>query len=546
LGALLLVLLTSTCIGVGLHLYGESFAIPLPPAPHGHAYLLFDQDDVSARARFQVGTNQDEHGTVSVEVIVLVELPQDAQPPGAVLALMGDMTPVGPVDVGGGYVPVIGGSYTYVTDPATKVMSLADPGSRGFSGFISVKSSAVKQKLFIADETDRTLVHTELSPLVLPGKPPERIEPTAPQTRESLSTEPSTMSGPGTLIQGVIKPKTTPVHIVGRTARQFIEGDRKDDRRRYLGYWNFRVLPGPFSSSAGSRTLGALPSMGSFDPFNGGAFTWEQPKPLYRPNQIDVTVAVRTGESPDEGISDFDDPRLPPLSRLANSVPAPIEQNALAWAGQGRIAPSWELGDAESERRMASNILFSGVLLGIAGSAALVAVERIATTISRHRVAIQAQETPVASTATPIAIAPRTPRTPRTLTAATPSPAPRGITIDAVEPGLKGVPEHVVLRNCSDSAIDLDGLILTNSAYVAMRLPDEVVVAPGTTARVFTGDEPDDSSAKLAEDIYLGRGSAVWKNKGDKVMLILADGSVIDQVRYMVVGGKVVYIRDAS
>jgi hypothetical protein len=76
---------------------------------------------------------------------------------------------------------------------------------------------------------------------------------------------------------------------------------------------------------------------------------------------------------------------LPSFARIESAYPSPDRQNALSWTGEGLIAPQeyWTL--IPEERTNNRKLFWAGVLLGLAGTCAVAAIQVLASSPSRVR-----------------------------------------------------------------------------------------------------------------------------------------------------------------
>lgn len=111
----------------------------------------------------------------------------------------------------------------------------------------------------------------------------------------------------------------------------------------------------------------------------------------------------------------------------------------------------------------------------------------------------------------------------------TPEPTPAVVTIVLVEydpPGDDALGEYVLLRNTGGGTATMAGWTLTDEANVIYRFP-AFALAPGAEVRVWVRSGVDD-----AENLYWGRGQAVWNNTGDTATLRDATGALVDVYVY--------------
>lgn len=87
--------------------------------------------------------------------------------------------------------------------------------------------------------------------------------------------------------------------------------------------------------------------------------------------------------------------------------------------------------------------------------------------------------------------------------------------------------EYVVLENTGETAIDLSGWTIADSADHTFTVPDGFELGAGKQVTIHTGSGTDTET-----DLYWGRSAAVWNNGGDTVIITDASGSVIIEESY--------------
>lgn len=86
--------------------------------------------------------------------------------------------------------------------------------------------------------------------------------------------------------------------------------------------------------------------------------------------------------------------------------------------------------------------------------------------------------------------------------------------------------EAVTFRNSCNTSIDMSGWRVKD-AGTNEHMIDMFMLAPGTAVMLHTGPGTDD-----ADDLYWGRGQAVWNNDGDSVFLRDGNGLLVAYARY--------------
>ncbi|MCO8267881.1 lamin tail domain-containing protein [Haloferax sp. AB510] len=79
--------------------------------------------------------------------------------------------------------------------------------------------------------------------------------------------------------------------------------------------------------------------------------------------------------------------------------------------------------------------------------------------------------------------------------------------------------EYVTLRNDGDATIDLSGWTVADAAGATYTFAEGTELSPGASLTLHTGSGTDTD-----EDVYWGRGGAVWNNGGDTVTIRNAAG----------------------
>jgi competence protein ComEC len=87
--------------------------------------------------------------------------------------------------------------------------------------------------------------------------------------------------------------------------------------------------------------------------------------------------------------------------------------------------------------------------------------------------------------------------------------------------------EYVVLENTGETTVDLGGWTLTDAADHTYTFPDGVTLAAGEQLTVHTGSGTDTET-----DLYWGRGSPVWNNDGDTIIIRTTDGTIVVEEQY--------------
>ncbi|RDZ64802.1 endonuclease [Haloferax sp. Atlit-12N] len=87
--------------------------------------------------------------------------------------------------------------------------------------------------------------------------------------------------------------------------------------------------------------------------------------------------------------------------------------------------------------------------------------------------------------------------------------------------------EYVTLRNDGDAAIDLSGWTVSDAAGATYTFAEGTELDPGASLTLHTGSGTDTD-----EDVYWGRGGAVWNNGGDTVTIRDAAGTEVLSYTY--------------
>ena len=87
--------------------------------------------------------------------------------------------------------------------------------------------------------------------------------------------------------------------------------------------------------------------------------------------------------------------------------------------------------------------------------------------------------------------------------------------------------EYVVLENTEDTAVDMSGWTLTDTAAHTYTFPTGFTLPAGEEVTVHTGSGTDTNT-----DLYWGKESAIWNNNRDTVILRTADGTLILKEEY--------------
>ncbi|WP_424008750.1 lamin tail domain-containing protein [Haloferax denitrificans] len=82
--------------------------------------------------------------------------------------------------------------------------------------------------------------------------------------------------------------------------------------------------------------------------------------------------------------------------------------------------------------------------------------------------------------------------------------------------------EYVTLRNDGDATVDLSGWTVSDAAGATYTFAEGTDLAPGASLTLHTGSGTDTD-----EDVYWGRGGAVWNNGGDTVTIRDAAGDEV-------------------
>ncbi|WP_148416322.1 lamin tail domain-containing protein [Haloferax sp. KTX1] len=87
--------------------------------------------------------------------------------------------------------------------------------------------------------------------------------------------------------------------------------------------------------------------------------------------------------------------------------------------------------------------------------------------------------------------------------------------------------EYVTLRNDGDATIDLSGWTVSDAAGATYTFAEGSELNPGASLTLHTGSGTDTD-----EDVYWGRGGAVWNNGGDTVTVRNAAGTEVLSYTY--------------
>ncbi|ELZ71108.1 endonuclease [Haloferax prahovense DSM 18310] len=82
--------------------------------------------------------------------------------------------------------------------------------------------------------------------------------------------------------------------------------------------------------------------------------------------------------------------------------------------------------------------------------------------------------------------------------------------------------EYVTLRNDGDDPVDLSGWTVSDAAGATYTFAEGTALDPGASLTLHTGSGTDTD-----EDVYWGRGGAVWNNGGDTVTIRDAAGTEV-------------------
>ena len=87
--------------------------------------------------------------------------------------------------------------------------------------------------------------------------------------------------------------------------------------------------------------------------------------------------------------------------------------------------------------------------------------------------------------------------------------------------------EYVVFENTGDTALDLSGWTVADTAGATYTFPDGTTLAPGAQVTLHTG-----MGENTATDLYWERGRAVWNNEGDTIIVRNDSGAVVLEETY--------------
>jgi competence protein ComEC len=82
--------------------------------------------------------------------------------------------------------------------------------------------------------------------------------------------------------------------------------------------------------------------------------------------------------------------------------------------------------------------------------------------------------------------------------------------------------ETVTIENTGDTAVDMSGWTISDAADNSYTIPDGFVLDAGSTVTLHTGSGTDS-----ATDLYWNRGSSVWNNDGDTVIITNSEGEEV-------------------
>jgi competence protein ComEC len=82
--------------------------------------------------------------------------------------------------------------------------------------------------------------------------------------------------------------------------------------------------------------------------------------------------------------------------------------------------------------------------------------------------------------------------------------------------------ETVTIENTGDTAVDMSGWIISDAADTSYTVPDGFILDAGATVTLHTGRGTDS-----ATDLYWNRGSSVWNNGGDTVIITNSEGEEV-------------------
>ncbi|MGM0592524.1 MAG: lamin tail domain-containing protein [Halobacteriota archaeon] len=87
--------------------------------------------------------------------------------------------------------------------------------------------------------------------------------------------------------------------------------------------------------------------------------------------------------------------------------------------------------------------------------------------------------------------------------------------------------EYVTIANTGDGRVDLAGWTVRDEAGKTYEFPDGVVLGPGESVTLRTGDGTDGGG-----DVYWDAESPVWNNDGDTVTVVATDGDIVTTEAY--------------
>lgn len=87
--------------------------------------------------------------------------------------------------------------------------------------------------------------------------------------------------------------------------------------------------------------------------------------------------------------------------------------------------------------------------------------------------------------------------------------------------------EYVVFKNTGNATLDLSGWTVSDSADHTYTIPDGVTLDAGETLTLHTG-----SGTNTASDLYWNRGSAIWNNGGDTIIVTTDTGTEAVRTTY--------------
>ncbi|GGL45206.1 hypothetical protein GCM10009037_30790 [Halarchaeum grantii] len=87
--------------------------------------------------------------------------------------------------------------------------------------------------------------------------------------------------------------------------------------------------------------------------------------------------------------------------------------------------------------------------------------------------------------------------------------------------------EYVVFKNTGNATLDLSGWTVSDSADHTYTIPDGVTLDAGETLTLHTG-----SGTNTDTDLYWNRGSAIWNNGGDTIIVTTDTGTEAVRTTY--------------